>query len=125
MQTSHDGSESDFVKKDGDIQAKTIIQETIVRNGKEDSADATKDRHYYYYQYHPLDSSVSLVQINFIICRNCYWCASLLGEGIFIKRCPGCSESMLEAIPIASNERFNISKDQRRGIIFQFSLRAR
>ena len=123
MQARHDGQEPDFVKTDGDIQSKSIIQETVASN-KEYLDNAPKDRYSYYYQYRH-DSSATIIQINFIICRNCFWCASLLESGIFIERCPGCSNNTLEAIPINSNERFIISNDQRRGVTFEFSLRPR
>ena len=64
--------------------------------------------------------------INFVICRSCFWCASIF---IFkhppAENCPNCSLAMLESIPIASNERFEISQNQKRGMTIEFSLRSK
>jgi hypothetical protein len=41
-------------------------------------------------------------RMKFVICRNCFWCASLLSAKYFMsENCPNCSLDMLEAIPIA------------------------
>ena len=62
---------------------------------------------------------------NFVICRDCFWCASVLSSKYFLaKNCPSCSLDMLEAIPIAQNEKFEISHDTRRGLTLEFSIRS-
>lgn len=39
----------------------------------------------------------------FIICRNCFWCASLLSRGCsMLGTCPNCSAGMLDVIPLIS-----------------------
>jgi hypothetical protein len=39
----------------------------------------------------------------FIICMNCFWCASLLNGGCsMLETCPNCSTGMLEIIPLIS-----------------------
>jgi hypothetical protein len=39
--------------------------------------------------------------VKFIICRNCFWCASILsGGGSMLENCPNCSIGMLDIIPL-------------------------
>ena len=38
----------------------------------------------------------------FTMCRNCFWCASILSAKHFLnEECPNCSLDMLDSIPIA------------------------
>ena len=60
---------------------------------------------------------------NFMICRNCFWCASILSAKHFItEKCPNCSIDMLESIPLAQNENFKINYDAKRGFMLEFSI---
>jgi len=60
---------------------------------------------------------------NFMICRNCFWCASILNVEHFItEKCPNCSIDMLESIPLARNENFKINYDAKRGFMLEFSI---
>ena len=53
---------------------------------------------------------LSQERTNFMICRNCSWCASILSAKHFItEKCPSCSIDMLESIPLAQNENFKIN----------------
>ncbi len=88
--------------------------------------------------FYPHRSNID--HVKFIICRNCFWCASQLGEnGPFMEEgndddnsssnrnnnfCPNCSfYNVLEAIPISSNERFIIDNNEKRGLTLEFSQR--
>jgi hypothetical protein len=47
--------------------------------------------------------------ISFIICRNCFWCASLLSIRASNEHiCPNCSKNKLESIPIALTEKLQL-----------------
>ena len=72
------------------------------------------------------DYSSSRYCMNFIICRNCFWCATLLGtKQRKSENCPICFLDVLEAIPLASNEKAKVSFDQRVGLALEFSIRSK
>jgi hypothetical protein len=56
----------------------------------------------------------------FIICNECFWCASLL---VFepVSACPSCSKSMIEVMPLASNERYAFDYSASTGVMLEFS----
>ena len=60
---------------------------------------------------------------SFIICRNCLWCASYLSSNLFgAENCSNCSLDTLEAIPLGSNEKFEVGYDEKRGLTLEFSI---
>ena len=63
----------------------------------------------------------------FILCDSCYWCATYFDKTrIPIDNiCPECgaNNSELTSFPIASNESFTYSYNDRRGIEFEFKPR--
>jgi hypothetical protein len=61
---------------------------------------------------------------SFIICNNCFWCASVLGQPSLMSRCPLCALNMLDEIPLSANEKFQISQDDKRGLTIEFSIRS-
>lgn len=56
----------------------------------------------------------------FIICNECFWCASLLVAGS-VRACPSCSRSMIEVMPLARNERYAFDYSTSTGVILEFS----
>ena len=59
---------------------------------------------------------------SFIICNNCFWCASVLVQPLLMSRCPLCAINMLKEIPVSANEKFQINQDDKRGLTNEFSL---
>jgi hypothetical protein len=56
----------------------------------------------------------------FLICDSCFWCASVLEEREVSHTCPLCHGTMLESIPIASNESYRFDHNLERGIVLEF-----
>jgi hypothetical protein len=64
--------------------------------------------------------------MSFIICGNCFWCASLLAARTPNEhRCPNCSKNMLESIPLALTEKFAVIHDGKRRMTLEFSPTAK
>jgi|SRR6266540_1576058 len=42
----------------------------------------------------------------FIICKNCFWCASLLNSKESYPKCPGCQEAIMDSMPIVEDENY-------------------
>jgi predicted Zn-ribbon and HTH transcriptional regulator len=43
-------------------------------------------------------------QIDFLLCRSCFWCASrLLGNINIISKCPICYNEGIESLPLSAN----------------------
>ena len=58
---------------------------------------------------------------NFVICRSCFWCASLLSNTQRpVETCPLCMNSTLESMPICFDETYRLDYDSRRGITLEF-----
>lgn len=57
--------------------------------------------------------------IHFLICDNCFWCASILGER-HESRCLSCGSRIVSAVPVTNNERFVVEVDKKRGISLSF-----
>jgi hypothetical protein len=58
---------------------------------------------------------------DFLICDNCFWCASLLKRGYEL-RCMSCGSPIISAIPVMHNEKFLVEVDKKRGITLSFRL---
>jgi hypothetical protein len=57
-------------------------------------------------------STEMIDKVRFVICDSCFWCASLLGNGVFFSRCPSCqSNNSLESIPVANREKYRSDYD--------------
>ena len=59
--------------------------------------------------------------VHFVICKECFWCASLLGISS-LDTCPSCFEKAVEFLPISNNERYNFSYDADAGVVLEFSV---
>ena len=46
----------------------------------------------------------------FLICNNCFWCASYLSHNHhYIENCPVCRSDRMEAIPISQKEAYKVN----------------
>jgi hypothetical protein len=57
--------------------------------------------------------------IHFLICDNCFWCASILGER-YESKCLSCGSQIVSAVPVMSDEKFVVEVDKKRGISLSF-----
>lgn len=57
--------------------------------------------------------------VHFIICNNCFWCASILDEH-YESKCPSCNNEIISAVPVMQNENFLVEVDKKRGISLTF-----
>ncbi len=57
--------------------------------------------------------------VHFLICDNCFWCASIFGER-FESICVSCGSRIVSAVPVMSNEKFLVEVDKKRGISLSF-----
>lgn len=57
--------------------------------------------------------------VHFLICDNCFWCASILNER-FESMCMSCGNKILSAVPVMNNEKFLVEVDKKRGISLSF-----
>ena len=60
------------------------------------------------------------VRANFVICNDCFWCASQIMAGNALERCPQCKKSNLETMPVSLNEAYFFYRDEKRGIDLLF-----
>jgi hypothetical protein len=58
---------------------------------------------------------------DFLICDNCFWCASLLRSG-YESKCMSCGSPIISAIPVMHNEKFLVEVDKKRGVTLSFRL---
>jgi hypothetical protein len=58
---------------------------------------------------------------DFLICDNCFWCASLLRRG-YESKCMSCGSPIISAIPVMHNEKFLVEVDKKRGVTLSFRL---
>lgn len=59
--------------------------------------------------------------VDFVICDNCFWCASHL-KGAYESRCLSCGSQIISAIPVMHNEKFVVEVDKKRGVTLSFRL---
>ena len=57
---------------------------------------------------------------SFLICKTCFWCASLLNTHRSVEVCPSCMESELDLMPLAFCETYKFNYDRIRGITLEF-----
>lgn len=71
------------------------------------------------------------LQIEFLICQECFWCASCFNMSKLIAsfslgRCPICeSAGSFDSIPIFSSESYRYFRDDKKGVVLEFYLRER
>jgi hypothetical protein len=54
------------------------------------------------------------MRARFLICNDCFWCASQIVTGNALDRCPDCKKSSLEMMPIFLDEAYFFCRDERR-----------
>ncbi len=60
---------------------------------------------------------------NFLLCRSCFWCASVLnGMHSTFSTCPSCMNSVLESMPLSFDEKYTFDYDPRQGATLGFSI---
>lgn len=57
--------------------------------------------------------------VSFLICDNCFWCASILTTS-YESKCQSCGRQILSSVPIMNNERFIVEADRKRGVTLSF-----
>jgi len=57
---------------------------------------------------------------NFLLCKSCFWCASLLNNRPTVDVCPSCMKAELESIPISLREIYKFDYDASRGVTLEF-----
>jgi hypothetical protein len=61
-------------------------------------------------------------KIDFLFCGSCFWCASYFNNYIqVVTKCPSCSSSNVESMPISNDEVYTFSHNRTRGITLKFS----
>ncbi len=70
-------------------------------------------------------SRITVERANFVICNECFWCASSLGAESTIERCPSCYKNAIEVMPVFHNERYAFDYNTSTGIILDFSLESK
>ncbi|MGA9840951.1 MAG: hypothetical protein WBP64_03270 [Nitrososphaeraceae archaeon] len=71
-----------------------------------------------------ISGSIINIDINFLICNSCYWCASVYSNmnNLANAKCPVCDDSSnLESIPISKKESFKINHNSKSGVVLEFS----
>jgi hypothetical protein len=70
------------------------------------------------------DNLDKILEIRFLLCNSCFWCASYYhnsSDKNRITKCPGCYSDELESMPISSREVYKFDYNPRRGITLEFS----
>ena len=70
------------------------------------------------------DSPDKILEIRFLLCNSCFWCASYYlnsSDKNRITKCPDCYSDELEWMPISSKEVYKFDYNPRRGITLEFS----
>jgi hypothetical protein len=58
---------------------------------------------------------------DFLICKSCFWCASLLNTRYrFFNECPSCMNSELESMPISFDETYTFDYNPSQGVSLGF-----
>jgi hypothetical protein len=47
----------------------------------------------------------------FLICKSCFWCASILSFNTYYLRCPACKNMKLESTPLSEGEAYSINTE--------------
>jgi hypothetical protein len=57
----------------------------------------------------------------FLVCNSCFWCTSYFKNQISFHKCPSCSDTNIECVPIGDEERYSFNHSPTRGIELIFS----
>jgi len=57
---------------------------------------------------------------NFLLCKSCFWCASLLNNRPSDNVCPSCMKAELESMPVSLHETYKFDYDASRGVTLEF-----
>ena len=58
---------------------------------------------------------------NFVLCRSCFWCASILNTRYrYLNSCPSCMNPELESMPISLDDIYTFDHDPRQGVSLGF-----
>ncbi|MEO9362687.1 MAG: hypothetical protein ABI348_02185 [Nitrososphaera sp.] len=68
-----------------------------------------------------VESQRRIAPVNFVICNECFWCASLLLGAGSINGCPSCHKNALEEVPVSGNERYAFDYGPTGGVVLEFS----
>jgi hypothetical protein len=60
------------------------------------------------------------VRARFVICNDCFWCASQVMSRNLLERCPVCKKSNLESMPVFLDEAYFFYRDEKRGVDLSF-----
>lgn len=60
------------------------------------------------------------MRARFVICNDCFWCASQVMTGNVLDRCPDCKKPNLETMPVFLDEAYFFYRDDKRGIDLSF-----
>lgn len=69
-------------------------------------------------------SSNKVLDIEFLLCNSCFWCASYYhtpSSDSGIAKCPVCHKYDLESMPLSSGEAYKFDCNPRRGTTLEFS----
>ncbi|AIC16678.1 hypothetical protein [Nitrososphaera viennensis] len=64
-------------------------------------------------------------QARFLICNECFWCASCLDPGFAAGSCPSCNAAAVEGMPISPNERYTFDYSANSGVVLEFTPEGR
>lgn len=70
------------------------------------------------------NNSDKILEIKFLLCNSCFWCASYYhnwSDKDRITKCPACYSDELESMPISSREIYKFDYNPVRGITLEFS----
>lgn len=62
--------------------------------------------------------------LHFVICNECFWCASLFGATHRVGACPSCRNVAVEFLPLSRNERYTFDYKQGTGVVLEFSIQS-
>ena len=70
---------------------------------------------------HPEPDQVSYQGRAFLLCKSCFWCASILYDDVQpFRKCPVCMNFELEFMPISNGETYNFDYDKGHGVTLEF-----
>jgi hypothetical protein len=73
------------------------------------------------FYYKGVDKDEISGQIHFLLCQECFWCASFIGtHERMITHCPSCNSVRLESMPISEKEPYPFDYHPTRGITLEF-----
>jgi hypothetical protein len=71
------------------------------------------------------DRVIVVGEASFVICEECFWCASWMNPTRSVSTCSMCFSNRVSLIPIARNESYVYSVTESRGLDVRFSTRSK